>query len=173
MLYMKLRFAQLAGVSLLFICMGGIHAGAHSLGVSLEVESGNFFIDIGYDPSILEEGYATRFEFELYTKEKEPVRFDHVWVRVEDEISTVLAAGIAQQEFGPTTLLYTFPESGNYVLDVSYRAGEEEIARASFPLFVEEKSQGFFAKWGILAASAVAGALIGIACILFFRKYRS
>jgi hypothetical protein len=53
------------------------------------------------------------------------------------ESGTVFATGLKHQKFGPTTLLYRFPQAGEYTLDVSYRTEEgRAIAQASFPLEV-------------------------------------
>ena len=114
-------------------------ANAHSDGASFEQEVGGFIIDVGYDPVAPTAGLYERFDFNLVGANDTPVEFAEVWTRIvnTDNSETLLATGVRKQPTGPTTLLYTFAQSGNYSLQVSFRkANGDEIAAASFPLEV-------------------------------------
>ena len=109
---------------------------AHNAGASWERSVGNYTIDVGYDPVDIVAGQSVRFDFNLWgdTAKTKTVEFAEVWTRITQNKDTLLATGIHEQPFGPTTLLYTFVQPGDYVLEVSFRSTNgDEIAAATFP----------------------------------------
>lgn len=146
---------------------------AHSLGYSLEATSSPFFIDIGYDEPTFEAGRASRFEFELRAEEDLAFEhFDHVWVRVMRERKTLLATGVRFQTFGPTTLLYTFPEQGTFALSVSYRTADgEELAANEFSITVVEGERVFPAPY--LVGGVILTPLLLFGAYVLFRRSRN
>lgn len=114
---------------------------AHGDGASFEKQSGEYLIDIGYDPAPPVAGEATLFDFSLIRlADGNEVPYSHVWVRILDERKTVLASGLHWQEVGATTLLFAFPEDKTYTLESSFRTERGEIASASFSVPVSPKS---------------------------------
>jgi hypothetical protein len=146
-------------------------SGAHSLGVSLEAVDNGKLVDIGYDPPTLTAGASALFDISLRDPEtKDIVDFHHIWVRMQKERQTMFATGVAFQPLGPTTLLYAFPHPGEYTLDVSYRTAEgDTIARASFPLIVEDQERGY-AIW--IAYALAAGLIASMLAVMMRRLMR-
>jgi hypothetical protein len=128
-------------IALLLIVPFGV-VSAHTTGASFEktVEGGKYKVDIGYDPSDLVAGERMVLDFSVRKiPSLEPVHFDHVWVRLVDETDTLLATGVAQMPFGPTTLLYVIPETvaGDLKLSMRFEDGERTIAETEVMLPVE------------------------------------
>jgi hypothetical protein len=120
-----------------------ISSSAHVTGAFFEKEVGNFIVDIGYDPEIIVARESSAFSFDLLDKtNRDPQEFTSIWVKIDKGEQTTLATGIARQSLGITTLLYTFPEAGEYELNVRYQSGDDSIAEASFPIVVEEGEGG-------------------------------
>lgn len=145
---------------------------AHSEGASFEKQTGDYLIDIGYDPAPPEAGRAALFDFGLTRiSNNTPAPYDHVWVRVRDAESTLFASGIYHQGSGPTTLLYTFPKEGTYTLETSYRGARGEIASASFsvPVTPEAAEPLSQAPW-FTPALFFAGVCVGVLGLMFYRR---
>lgn len=148
-------------------------ASAHAFGASLEATSTPYFIDIGYDPDPIQAGRAARFEIELRDLDRIMVQdHEYVWVRILRERETILATGIHRQFFGPTTLLYTFEESGPHTIDVSYRTREgKELAQAEFLVdVVQRDGRGV---WQELLIGAGALAVFCGAALIFVANRRA
>lgn len=120
-------------------------ASAHTTGASFTQTSNGYTIDVGYNPiSITARDYAS-FDF-LFWKGAAtsptnptgtPADYAQVWIRIIRDKETLLATGVMHQQYGPTTLLYSFPEAGNYTMEASFRTAEgDEIAIASIPISV-------------------------------------
>lgn len=123
-------------IGALLLVLTPVHAWSHSLGVSLIEDVGEYTIDIGYDPVVLSEDENALFDF-LFLRASSSVEYDHVWVRIRDDSSTILATGVAHQTFGPTALVYRFPHHGQMTIEASFRTAEgETLASAQFPLTV-------------------------------------
>lgn len=137
---MQISRAAIAGAVLCTVAVvcgvSAPDARAHSLGASFEATSSAYLIDIGYDPVDFVAGYSSRFDLELRNAAREMQDFGHVWVRITKDDRTVLATGVAQQDLGPTSLLYVFETPGTYELNASYRNDSGVIAEAAFPITV-------------------------------------
>jgi hypothetical protein len=109
---------------------------AHTSGASYEQLVGEYQIDIGYDPPAPFGGDRLVFDFGTFSRNGEPADFDYVWVRIEDDVRTVLATGVVQAEFGPTSLLYSLPNDaeGEYRVHARYQKGNEVLAEVEFPI---------------------------------------
>ncbi len=158
-------------------CMGILYSGvfpaaasAHATGASLYATTSPYVIDVGYDPIQVFAGDSTRFDFILAnesTGKSEP--YAQVWIRIKSSERTLLATGIFRQPFGPTTLLYAFPEPGTYTIQPSYRDKDgNELAVASFPLTVTAPDEdasflGFLSGGVLILVGVVLGVFITIA----------
>lgn len=144
---------------------------AHGSGASWEQISGQYVVDVGYDPVTFTEGVPVRFDFILKNAESlMPEDFKEVWVRLlhPESFGTVLATGVSYQLLGPTTLLHTFLKPGVYVLEVSFRDGDGvALATSSFEFPVATGG-------GIPFVGYASFLLLGV-CVGFFltRKYKS
>lgn len=151
---------------------------AHGLGASFEQQSGEYLIDVGYEPEFPEAERQARFDFELWRFEEEqvaysdrtPIPYSHVWVRILKERMTIFASGIHRQDIGPTTLLYMFPSEGEYTLIVSYRGEGGEVASAEFAITVNPADQSFIQGDDILPA--LVGAVLGLALVGIYVSIR-
>lgn len=146
---------------------------AHASGISFEHVVGTKRVDIGYDPVSLVEGETQVFDFALINvADEELISFDELWVRVVLHDRTILATGLRESPFGRTTLLYVFPDSGDYEMRVSFREGGETLAEATFPFSVTPQERS----WTTSAYTYVAvGSLIGIcvmSCIGWYLRKR-
>lgn len=133
---------------------------AHGFGGSLEVNTGEYLVDVGYQPITPSAGAPVSYDFLLAeAKTGRPVEFESVWVRIAKGKSTVFATGIKKAELGPTTLVYTYPGGGqDYELSVRYEGPEGTLAEASFSnLQVGGSSSG-----GGSSAFSLGSILIGI-----------
>jgi len=146
---------------------------AHGTGASIEKVVGNYLIDLGYDPEILESDNSIIFDFDLAINETgERADFTSIWIRIVREKQTLFASGIHRPSFGNTTMLYTFPQSGEYELITRFQSEGDTIAETSFPLKVESGSRASgsglvsrFLVWIILsmAVGAISGFILAIA----------
>lgn len=138
-------------------------ASAHNTRVSLEKAVGEYTVDIGYNPLVLEAKDPASFDFSLLLKETgEQAEFSDIWVRVVQDKQTFFATGISKPDFGNATMVYTFPEGGAYELNIRFQNKGEALAEVSFPLTVEKTaasagSPGFV--W--LVAGLFGGAMAG------------
>ncbi len=138
----------------IFAALPATVAEAHALDPSFEVQVGEYLVDIGYEPDPLTSETYARFSFELWLNERgNPVEYSHVWVRIMRDSTTLFASGIHRQAVGPTTLLYTFPDAGAYVLDISYRTEDSEVAATEIPITVTRGADG---NRSVFAVSIVA-----------------
>ncbi len=116
---------------------------AHGDGASFEKQSGAYLVDIGYDPAPPVAGRYTLFDFNiLHVADNTEADFSHVWVRVLDGENVLLATGVHRQQFGATTMLFAFPQSGVYTLEASFRNDAGEVASASFEVPVSPPEGG-------------------------------
>lgn len=143
-------------------------AAAHGTGASLEKMVGEYKVDIGYDPPVLEAKDPIYFDFTLLSETGERAEFSDIWVRVMKGKQTAFATGIHKPSFGNSTMIYMFPEGGEYELKVRFQNEGEALAEASFPLAVEKAATGAgFPGFIWLAAGlfggAIAGFLVGFA----------
>jgi len=132
--------------TLLSLVFGIAVAYAHGDEASWEVVSGEYTVDVGYEPEEFVVGRSTRFEFNLKQgsgEEAPSTPFAEVWVRLRGVDATYFATGVRKQELGPTTLLYAFGKPGHYTLEVSFRdEGGKEVAAASLPISVADGEKG-------------------------------
>ena len=143
----------------------------HSEGASWSEKVGEYTVDVGYEPASIKSSMPARFDFALWKDDEATgmqADYDHVWVRIIYDKETFLATGIARQEVGPTTLLYTFDASGSYSLETSFRDKEgNDIAVANFPITVAGRADSQEYPLLILAALLGAGAIYG------YKRYKN
>jgi len=165
-------FYQILGINLIIIAFISVglslpkDAQAHGAGESVEKAVGEYLVDVGYNTEIFEAGSPVFFDFGLLVNETgENTSFTDIWVRIVQKNKTVFASGIRKPTFGGTTMVYTFPEAGEYELMLRFQEEGNKIVEASFPLTVKSvpgASPNFF-PWVLLGvlAGAVAGFLLG------------
>jgi hypothetical protein len=148
---------------------------AHSSGGSFIATTSPYVIDIGYDPAAFIEGEYSRFDFVLQNEAGKQAPYSYVWVRIRKGTETLLATGLYKQQFGPTTLLYTFAWEGVYELDASFRDTDgDEIARAQFSITVLPSSdESAFPEFARYLLSFVSGLLVGIVLVFLFSKFKN
>ena len=136
---------------------------AHGGGESLEKVVGEYRIDIGYDPAIIEAARPSVFDFDLLFNETgERSEFSDIWVRIMKGKQTVFASGVHKPSFGNTTMMYTFAEGGEYSIDVRFQNEGGKIAEASFPLTVQSPPSATGSGSGISFLWLVIGAAMGV-----------
>jgi len=155
------------------VIIAPLFASAHATGVSIEKRIGEYVVDIGYDTPQPVAGSRIILDFALSDTASTTVPFEYVWVRLEHEKQTLLATGIAQAEFGPTSLLYMLPEtlSGDLAVHVRYQSGNTALAETDFVIPVSEPPRSA-ADYTPYAMAALLGALLtgGIVLILVRRR---
>ena len=136
---------------------------AHGGGESLEKVVGEYRIDIGYDPAIIEAARPSFFDFDLLFNETGGrSEFSDIWVRIMKGKQTVFASGVHKPSFGNTTMVYTFSEGGEYSIDVRFQNEGGKIAEASFPLTVQSTPSATGSGSGISFLWLVIGAAMGV-----------
>ncbi len=138
-------------------------ADAHVTGLSWTATTTPYVVDVGYDPNEFQAGQSARFDFVLRDeKTGDSVPYDHVWVRLMHENTTLLATGVRRQYIGPTTLLFGLIESGDYKLEASFRdADGNDTAVASFPMSITGEPFGLTDHIDV-GAAFVAGIITGV-----------
>jgi hypothetical protein len=112
-------------------------AKAHQTGSSWEKVVGNYKIDLGYDPTVVLSGQPERLDFNIIdTKTGQSAPFTDVWVRISQDQDTVFASGIHRLTFGLTGMIFEFPKSGDFNLNVRFENQDNTIVQADFPITV-------------------------------------
>lgn len=146
------------------------NAHSHGEGEEIILEKDGYKIDVGYSPEILYVNSPASFDFRI-SKGEEKIEFTDVWVRVSQGPKTFFASGIYNQNLGGSTLIYTFPQEGEYVLNVRYQKNGENIVEGEFPitvlvdpaLEVEESSPLFSTEFILMGITAlILGTILGI-----------
>ncbi len=163
----------LAGVLAVF----PLTAHAHTTGASWNITSGPYTVDLGYNPLTFIAGEYASFDFLLWkgpANTGEQTDYAQVWVRIIRDKNTLLATGILHQTYGPTTLLYSFAEPGDYTLEASFRTESgDEIAVATFPLSVSPASDQLpLGPYLLPLLSGVCGLIGGFLLTRFSPRFR-
>jgi hypothetical protein len=110
-------------------------------GVRLEKVVGDMIVDIGTDqPSTPTAGQPIEFDFGLLqSNTREPVALaTSVGIDISHNGKSMVNCDLIPEE-PMTFLFYTFPESGNYTLKVTFfdsKRARQDLATASFPLTI-------------------------------------
>lgn len=142
---------------------------AHGSGASYEVLVGEYIVDIGYEPEALQAGERVVFDFNLLGGDRASEPFDSVWVRIEYEGEVLLATGVAQPEYGATSLLYVVPAEvqGDITVAVRYEREGTTLAETNFPLPVKTQPRAQHALQYVLLLCA---ALVGLGAGYFLKS---
>lgn len=122
-------------ISLAFFLFFPTQIFAHGSGGEFTEEKAGYKIDVGYESKELYANEPSNFDFKLFMGDEE-AEYTDIWVRIVKENQTILATGIHNQDLGGTTLLYEFPESGNYTIHVRYQNNGESLVESEFPISV-------------------------------------
>ncbi len=142
---------------------------SHGSGASFEQSVGEYTIDIGYEPAEPQAGERIVFDLGRLLVGEEEADFDYVWVRLEQERESLLAAGIVKADVGPTSLLYQIPAdmSGEMTVHVRYQKGEEMLADTSFPLEVATSNEPLEGRLLLVGGTAL---ILGVVAGIFIRR---
>lgn len=152
-----------------FVLIPAVPISAHTSGASLEAESGEYLIDIGYEPGDMYVGGRMVLDIELNDLDRKLTDFSRVWLRVARDKETLLATGVGKADLGPTTFMIRIPQEweGDIMLHVRYEREGDGIATASFPLTVAPPLESdALPPWLI---PAIAGVLAGAGAGWFVR----
>ena len=130
---------------------------ANGFGVTLDKQVGDYIANVDYDAIAgIYAGDPVQFAFQLFNKDRSrQLDFTDVWVSITP-VKTgafsqpVFDGGLVGSTFPPSGMMFVFPNSGSYTLNLRYEKGEKAIAEVSFPLDVQSGSQstggqgGFF-----------------------------
>lgn len=111
---------------------------AHEAGRTLSARSGDYMVDVDYSVPFLMPGEETIFQFSLITKpgtldwDYMPYDLAHVRILKGDEV--VLDRELPAVPPSLAFTSFTFPEAGEYTLNVAFSSGGTSIADASFPV---------------------------------------
>ena len=126
-------------VTFLFVMSPKHTVHAHGTGQSLEKVVGEYLIDVGYDVlGALKPDESVRLDFNVFLNETgEVISFTDIWVRIAEGNKTVFAGGIHKARFGSTGMTFTFPEDGEYELNIRFQNESDSIVETTFELSVE------------------------------------
>jgi len=148
-------------------------ASGHGFGQSLEKVVDNYIIDVGIDALDLVAGEPVRFDFVLWSKDRNPIDFTDAWVRIAPaERGIVFAGNLHQPEFGSTGMTYVFPKGGDYELTVRFQNKGEAIIEASFPLKVGAGASDASGASHNLLMGIFIGFIVGGATVWFLKRKR-
>lgn len=170
-----MRFSGVIGIGICVVVALPFFVSAHGTGVSYEETSGEYIVDIGYDPEFPQPEDRMVFDFGLFTDAKKvPAEFEYVWVRIEHERRTLLATGVRRADLGPTSLLLALPRdiSGELVIHARYQKGDDTLADVSFTLPIAQPPVSFM-DYIVPVGAGLAGALVtlaGVGMYMFVRK---
>lgn len=153
-------------------------ASAHGDTSSLEAEVGEYLIDIGYEPA-LEAGVPIAFDADLFLAGPplEYADFARVDIRVTKDGGEIVTHSVENEEQHIPAFTVTFPEAGDYDMDVRYLdANDVLLAARTFRLEVLTGSMvslrsGLEALHYVIAAGLFALS-IGIAGYSLWQRYR-
>lgn len=132
---------------------------AHTSGFSVEKEVADFLVDVGYSNEILIENTQIRFDFDILDKEnKQQVKFNEVWVRIENADRLLFAGGLGKAKFGATGMSYSFPEAGDYIISTRFSDASSTLAETEFTFDVMEESKTIIEKiwfWPVVYTNIV------------------
>lgn len=148
-------------------------ASGHGFGQSLEKAIDNYIIDVGIDALDLVAGEPTRFDFVLWDKDRNPVDFTDVWVRIAPaDRGIVFAGNLHQPEFAAAGMTYSFPKAGDYELTVRFQNKEDSITETSFPLKVGAGASDSSVPWRNWLTGAFIGFIVGATVVWLLKKKR-
>jgi len=155
---------------ILFIVAFGIAEAVFANGLGgerLEKVVGDLIVDVGTDqPSTPIAGQPIEFDFNLLQSgTREPVNLaTSVGIDIGHDGKSMVNCDLVVEP-PMTFLIYTFPESGNYTLTVSFfnrNLGQQRLATASFPLTISASRGSIRAQYlAAIFASIILGLLAG------------
>lgn len=114
----------------------GVPLGIAHLDAGEDRQVGDFVIDLGYSPAVLNTKDRSTLSLFLLNDQQKPLDYDHVWVRITHGDSILFAGPIASEERNGL-FTYTFPYPGQYQITVRFFNEEELIVQTEFQVKVE------------------------------------
>ncbi|HEY0907801.1 MAG TPA: hypothetical protein VGE35_00450 [Candidatus Paceibacterota bacterium] len=149
-----------------------VFASAHYGIASLEKTVGEYFFDIGYSAEFIA-GDLIRFDLAVLDETtREILPFSNVWVRIKEGDRLLFAGPIDYGEFGRPGFSFVFPREGEYTLSTRFETPSQQIPEQDFSIaVVRSPEESRYAEWLIRIAALAAGAGVGIASVLIFKKH--
>lgn len=153
----------------LFLIAGTVSA--HSGGLSLEKPQNGYFVDIGFNSSLVETKKEVRADFKLFRQDKpnEEAEFTDVGVELKQNGSVIYRSTISRAVAGETFLVYKFEQAGDYNMFVRFNRGEEALVESEFTFNVVGSTKQ---PNKVLIAAALLGILVVLGAVLVYRKKR-
>lgn len=145
---------------------------AHGDSPSLEVETGGYLIDIGYDREGIRPQEEVTFNFDLITTDDHPVYipFQRIDVHITKGPDVILERSIVNDAKYLPTMPVTFDKAGEYQMHVAYIQSGATLVQSTFDLDVEE-SAGTTARAENLIYYIVAVFLVTFAAVAIITSY--
>lgn len=126
-------------LTILFVTFIPVTVSAHGDSPSLEVETGGYLIDIGYDKEGIRPNEEVTFNFDLLTTSNRPayVPFQSINVDIMNGPDMVLQRVLVNDAKFLPTMPVTFDTAGEYHMHVAYIQSGATIAESTFDLDVE------------------------------------
>lgn len=110
------------------------------LGAGEDKVIGDYLVDFGYEPEILEEDEEATIALNLVNAtSNELIVPESVWVRISNE-NKIVFAGTFSPEAMHVGFAFIFPEKGNYEIKSEFRGEDKVIVSTTFLVEVGEKS---------------------------------
>ena len=123
-----------------------------------DISKNGYIIDLGYTPATIHTDEPANFVINFVNETtKERVNITSVWMRVLFK-GEIIFAGELSPNNGGLVFTDTFHESGEYTLDLNFKAGDEVIEQQTFLIDVEKSGMTLFQIYLILAV--ILGAIL-------------
>jgi len=110
----------------------------------LEVKVNNAVIKVSYDQDKAGLGEPVPFTFELLQEdESAEMLFDSLWVNIkpkDNQNRDLLVAEVKKQESGVATVMYDFPQTGEYTFAIRYNRNDIVLAEHTFDFAISKES---------------------------------
>lgn len=139
---------------------------AHGEGGTVEKTVGDYFVDVGYSDGILRADKSSRFDFLLLKNvDRTDTDFNEVFVKITKNNTIYFVMTLPRPAFGSAGMTLTFPEAGDYKVDLSYLKDKSTVVATDFLLTVqpsETEATGAMKFLRLPIVSFTVGILAGI-----------
>ena len=158
--------AVLGGLALCFTA-APVHS--HGVGQELTAVSGSYVVDIATNALEFSTRVPVVFDFSL--REGETLApYDSVWVQIKRGEKVLVVGALSPLLGREPSLVYRFPERGEYTLNALFYTNDDVVAEASFPLIVSTSEST--PRDQRIVVVVLVGAILGGAGVLLLQKVR-
>ena len=116
-------------LAIFYLILSVSPAAAHLAG-GQDVVSGDYLIDVGWEPAELMAGQKTFLAFNLADPTAlTPIEFDRMFFRIDLAGTTVFSGNFDQEQPGNTSLILTAPQPGEYAVVVRFFRDQELLTQ--------------------------------------------